>query len=118
VQLESAGANTSRLAGDDALMVTEVTEALGRDGCYDFLHNDVVIGRLLWIAEVDSEHPMRGWWLSIPNVDDELIYRVPDELFADLPRARSRGVSMSLGVAQHMLAGRVEGLLDGPSNRR
>lgn len=99
-------------------MVAEVTEALAGDGCYDFLHNGVVIGRLLWIAEVDPEHPMRGWWLSIPGVEDELIYRVPDKLFADLPQARSSGVSMSLGIALHMLADRVEGLLDGPPSRR
>jgi hypothetical protein len=93
--------------------MVEVTSALAHDGCYDFLHDGVVVGRLLWIAEVDSKHPVRGWWLSIPGVEDEVIYRVPEELFADLPRARSRGVSMSLGLAQHMLADRVEGLLDG-----
>jgi hypothetical protein len=84
---------------------------------YEFLDEaGEVIGRLLWIADVGPEHPARGWWLSIPGINDELIYRVPDALSADLPRARSRGVSMSLGLAAHMLADRVAGLLDGPSN--
>jgi hypothetical protein len=95
-------------------MLAEVTEALAEDGCYDFLRNGVVIGRLLWVTDVGPEHPMQGWWLSIPGVKDELIYRVPDKLFTDLPQARSRGASMSLGVAAHMLADRVEGLLDRP----
>ncbi len=100
--------------GVGAVMAADVTEALSEDGCYDFLHDGAVIGRLLWITDADDpEHPTRGWWLSIPGVEDELIYRVPADLFADLPRARSRGVSASLGLATHMLADRVEGLLDG-----
>lgn len=97
-----------------AVMAADVTEALAEDGCYDFLHEGEVIGRLLWIADAGLEHPVRGWWLSIPGVEDELIYRVPADLFADLPRARSRGVSASLGLATLMLADRVEGLLDAP----
>lgn len=88
--------------------------ALAEDGCYDFLYEGVVIGRLLWIPDVCTEHPIRGWWLSTPGTADELIYRVPDELLADLPRARAGGVSMSLGIARHMLGDRVEGLQDGP----
>jgi hypothetical protein len=96
-------------------MTAVVTQALSSDGGYDFIHDGELIGRLVWIIDVCHEHPLRGWWLSIPGVRDELIYRVPDELFADLPRARARGVSMSLGLAQHMLADRVEGLLDRPA---
>jgi hypothetical protein len=95
-------------------MAAEVTEALATDGCYDFLHDGIVIGRLLWITDACPEHPVVGWWLSISGAADELIYRVPDELSTDLPLARSRGVSMSLGLALHMLADRVEGLLNGP----
>jgi hypothetical protein len=95
-------------------MAAEVTGALAEDGCYDFLHEGVVIGRLLWITHKCAEHPHRGWWLSIPGVADEVIYRVPDELLADLPGARARGESMSFGIAQHMLINRVDGLLDGP----
>lgn len=93
-------------------MVSEVTGALGEDGCYDFLRDGVVVGRLVWISDVCAQYPLRGWWLSIPGVEDELIYRVPEELYGDLPRARASGVSMSLGLAQHMLADRMEGLLD------
>jgi len=95
-------------------MAAEVTEVLAEDGCYDFLHEGTRIGRLLWISHVCDEHPFRGWWLSIPGLADELIYRVPDELVADLARARARGLSMSVGIARHMLVDRVEGLLDGP----
>jgi len=100
---------------DGAVMTSQVTERLGEDGCYDLLHEGVLVGRLVWIANVCPGHPFRGWWLSIPGVEDELIYRVPEELYSDLPRARASGVSMSLGLAQHMLADRVEGLLDGPA---
>jgi hypothetical protein len=96
-------------------MVADVTQEFAEDGCYDFLYGGVVIGRLLWITDADDpEHPTRGWWLSIPGVEDELIYRVPADLFSDLPRARSIGVSASLGLAIHMLADRVEGLLGSP----
>jgi hypothetical protein len=98
-------------------MASEVTEVLAEDGCYDFLHDGVVVGRLVWVTDVCAQHPLRGWWLSIPGDEDELIYRVPDQLSSDLPRARASGVSMSLGLAQHMLTDRVEGLLDGPSSR-
>jgi hypothetical protein len=95
-----------------AVMACEVTEALAADGCYDFLHDGVVVGRLVWIADVCAQHPLRGWWLSIPDIEDELIYRVPERLFTDLPWARASSVSMALGLARHMLADRVEGLLD------
>ncbi len=96
-------------------MAREVIEALAEDGSYDFLHDGLVVGRLVWITEVCPGYPFRGWWLSIPGVEDELIYRVPEQLYSDLPRARASGVSMSLTLAQHMLADRVEGLLDGPA---
>jgi hypothetical protein len=56
-----------------------------------------------------------GWWLTVPGQPDELIARVPSEFSADLARARQRSVSMSRGLAQHMLAARVDGLLDGPA---
>ena len=94
-------------------MLATVTQELAIDGCYDFMHERVVVGRLVWRTDVCETHPRRGWWLTIPGQSDELIYQVPDELLGDLPRARARGVSMSLGLAQHLLADRVEGLLDG-----
>jgi hypothetical protein len=94
-------------------MVTELTQSLVGDGGYDFAHKGAVVGRLVWVSDLCDAHPRRGWWLTVPGVPDELIYQVPAELFGDLPAARARGVSMSLGLAQHMLADRVEGLLDG-----
>lgn len=96
-------------------MSTVVTQELAKDGCYDFRHEGSIVGRLVWVTDVCSEHPSRGWWLAVPGVKDKLIYRVPDELLCDLPRARERGTSMSLGLAQHMIVDRVEGLLDGPA---
>jgi len=89
-----------------------VTDELAEDGCYDLLRDGAVVGRLVWVSAVSPRHPKVGWWLSVPGEPDELIYRVPKDLAGDLPRARARGVSMSLGLAQHMLADRVEGLLD------
>lgn len=91
---------------------TTLTHALAEDGCYDFVYEGAVVGRLEWVADICDARPRCGWWLALPGEPDELIYRVPDELFGDLPRARARGVSMSLGLAQHMLADRVEGVLD------
>jgi hypothetical protein len=91
---------------------TTLTHALADDGSYDFVHEGAVVGRLEWAAEICDARPWRGWWLAVPGEPDELICRVPDDLFGDLPAARARGVSMSLGLAQHMLADRVEGLLD------
>ena len=95
-------------------MSAEVKDELAADGCYDLTHEGAVIGRLVWIVDVCARHPTRGWWLTIPGRSDELIYRVPPDLSSDLPRARQKGVSMSLGLAQQMLADRVGGLLDGP----
>jgi hypothetical protein len=92
-------------------MVAEVTQEFAEDGGYDFLYNGKIVGRLVWISDVCHEHPRRGWWLTIPGQPNKLIYRVPEELYGDLPTARARGVSMSLGLAQHMLTDRVEGLL-------
>ena len=51
--------------------------------------------------DLSEDQPVRGWWLAVPGQPDELIYRVPDELRGDLPRARARGVSMSLACAAH-----------------
>ncbi len=95
-------------------MIAQVTESLAEDGCYDMVHDGEIVGRLVWVSIVSEEHPLMGWWLAIPGEVDELICRVPSELSGDLDRARQRGVSMSIGLAQHMLADRVEGLLDGP----
>jgi hypothetical protein len=97
------------------MMDAHVTQALAEDGCYDLLHEGAVIGRLVWVSELSDCHRRRGWWLTIPGQPDELIGRVPSELSRDLARARQRSVSMSLGLAQNMLADRVEGLLDGPA---
>jgi hypothetical protein len=94
-------------------MLTEITQSLVQDGGYDFAHEGEVVGRLVWVTTLSDKHPRRGWWLTVPGVPDELIYQVPGGL-GDLPAARAQGVSMSLGLAQHMLADRVDGLLDGP----
>ena len=99
-------------------MSSSVTESLAEDGCYDLCHEGELVGRLVWVSTISDEHPVMGWWLVIAGQPDELICRVPSELSQDLARARQRGVSMSLGLAQHMLADRVEGLLDGPSVTR
>jgi hypothetical protein len=98
-------------------MTADVTQLLAEDGCYDFVHDGAVIGRLLWVAAPCEEHPVRGWWLEAFGEKDELICRVPRDLSTDLPKARAGGVSMSLGLAQHMLADRLEGLLDYSSDR-
>ena len=97
-------------------MTAEVTQMLADDGCYDFVRDGTVVGRLLWVTATCDEHPVRGWWLTVPGEKDELICRVPSDLSADLAAARARGVSMSLGLAQTMLADRLEGLLDGPGD--
>jgi hypothetical protein len=93
-------------------MIQAVCQELAEDGCYDFVHDGTVVGRLIWVADLSEDQPVRGWWLAVPGQPDELIYRVPDELRGDLPRARARGVSMSLGLAQLMVSDRVGGLLD------
>lgn len=95
-------------------MAAEVTQLLAEDGCYDFLHDGAVVGRLLWVTATCEEHPAKGWWLEVPGEKAELICRVPHDLSADLAAARARGVSMSLGLAEHMLNDRLEGLLGGP----
>jgi hypothetical protein len=98
-------------------MVAELAQSLEADGCYDFVHAGAVVGRLVWVTDVSDARPRRGWWLTVPGAPDKLIYRVPAELSGDLAAARARGVSMSLGLAEHMLGDRVEGLLDGLSER-
>ena len=95
-------------------MTAEVTQQLAEDGCYDFVHDGAIVGRLLWVPAICEEHPVRGWWLQAFGAQDELICRVPRNLATDLAVARARGVSMSLGLAEHVLTDRLEGLLDGP----
>jgi hypothetical protein len=99
-------------------MTEVVIQALSSDGCYDLLHNGEVVGRLIWVSAISEIHPLMGWWLTVPGQPDELIAKVPSELSKDLARARQRSVSMSLGLAQNMLADRFEGLLDDPPAAR
>jgi len=79
------------------------------DGCYDLIQGGEIVGRLIWVAEPSEARARAGWWLIAPGVPDELIYRVPPDLLDDLLEARRESVSMSLGLAEQILASRAEG---------
>ncbi len=78
------------------------------DGSYEFTHEGRVLGRLVWVEAISRSYPSPGWWLTSLGWPAEQIYRVPPELQDDLPLARARGVAMTLGLAEQVLADRAE----------
>jgi hypothetical protein len=102
------------LRGVPAMMTALLRHEMAEDGCYDFIHEGVHVGRLVWVSEISQRFHARGWWLTIPGEPDNLIYKVPFTLAGDPPRARAAGVLTSIALAEQLLATHVEDLLEDP----
>jgi hypothetical protein len=89
-------------------MIVDLIERQTADAV-EFLDGGVVVGRLVWVAQVGDVH-RPGWWLEGSGSPPALLFEAPVGHADDLEQARQESKSASLFFAKTMLTDRVGGV--------